>query len=624
MTRQSVARTPLVAKAPTMLCTAIILIITSNHAKASDVYELDKVVVTAARTAQTVDETLAPVTVIARQDIERAQASSVPELLSKVPGVQIASNGGPGSMAGVYIRGTKTAQTLILVDGHKVNTPEGGDATLQYLDPDQIERIEVVRGPRSSLYGADAVGGVINIFTRKGSDRPALTFKAGMGSHGTAEYGVNIGGEQDGTRFSLGARLFETQGYDRTTNTLGTEKDDDAFRNKSFSGSLSRMFEGGIEVGANFSHAEGKSEYDMGCSAYGCSTWEGGPRTYFNQSSASVFLAMPVNEAWDIRLNTGYARDKRSDKENEYGDSHATNQCYSASWLNDIAWTDDQLLTAGVDYSIDKVDSSNSYSVDERYNVGVFAQNHTSFESSELQLGGRYDKNEAYGNKATGNIAWGFSLPKQMRLVASYGTAFRAPTFVDLYYPGSESPDLKPETSKNAEVELKGQFGRSSNWSVNVFQNDMNEMLVWDLASGRMSNVEEARVRGIELSAGSRIFNWDINANLSLLNPENLTTGKQLERRAKQLFNLDADRQWQRWGVGATFRAQGSSWNDAANTESVAGFGTLDLRASMQITQDLSARLKLVNLMDKKYTTTLYYLDQPRSAYLTLIWTPAL
>ncbi len=207
--------------------------------------------------------------------------------------------------------------------------------------------------------------------------------------------------------------------------------------------------------------------------------------------------------------------------------------------------------------------------------LGCLPQNVTSMEHGELQLGGRYDKNEAYGDKTTGSVSWGVNLPHQMRLVTSYGTAFRAPTFMDLYYPGSERPDLKPETAKNAEIELRGQFGDASQWSVNLYQNRMSDMLIW--GNGGMENIEDARIQGIELSLTTVLVNWDINANASFLDPENKTTGKQLLRRAEQLFNLNVDRDFGRWSVGGTFRAQGSSWNDVGNTQKVAGFGTMDL-----------------------------------------------
>ncbi|MGI2028240.1 TonB-dependent receptor domain-containing protein [Endozoicomonas acroporae] len=610
--------------ARTGLSVAVAMSVMSSAAAAEEVYKLGEVVVTAARTAQTVDETLAPVTVINREQIERAQATSVTELLNQAPGVQIAYSGGPGSKAGVYIRGTKTAQTLVLIDGHKANTAGAGEAALQYLDPDQIQRVEIVRGPRSSLYGADAVGGVINIITRKGNGDPKLTLKAGGGSRGTGDYGLNFGGESNGTRFNLGARLFETQGYDRTINKNGNEGDDDSFRNKSISGSASRVFENSVEIGVNFAHAEGKAEYDMACSIFGCSSWNGSPTTYFNQTSGNVYIKLPVTAEWDMTFDTGYVKDKRNEVDNEYGPSNATNERYNISWLNNYMWDQNQLLTGGIDYSNDTIDSSSNYLVNERYNTGIFIQNLSSFNSSDLQIGGRYDKNEAYGDKTTGNVSWGCELPQDMRLVLSYGTAFRSPTFLDLYYPSGPNPYLKPETSENAEVELRGKLGTSSQWSVNLYQNDIKDMLLWDPNAGRVENIDKARIQGVEFAFDTTVMDWKIHTNLSFLDPENRTSGKQLERRADKLFALSADRDFGPWTMGGTFRAQGSTWDDAANKKKVSGFGTFDLRASYLITKELKTQLKVVNVMDKEYTTTDGYVDEPRGVFATLIWSPEL
>ena len=616
------------ARTPVACAMAFAMAGTAGMAQANDVYELGEVVVTAARTAQTVDETLAPVTVITREEIERSQATSVNELLNKAPGVQIASNGGPGSNTGVYIRGTKTAQTLIIVDGHKLNNGSNGAASLQYLDPDQIERIEIVRGPRSSLYGADAIGGVIQIITKKGSGKPQLTVKAGVGTQTTGDYSLNYSGEVEGTRFNLGAKLYETQGYDRTNNKLGSDADDDAYRNKSVSGSVSKTIND-IELGANFSHSQGKSEFDNGYNMDGSGkVATGRPYSLFKVSTLSTYARADINDIWSTKLDLGYTRDERSDFELEWEDRETINDRYSASWQNDLAWSDTQLLIAGIDYSNERVEGSTNYKEDERYNVGVFAQNTTSFEQSELQLALRQDKNQSYGSNTTGSASWGLDLPKQMKLIATYGTAFRAPTFGDLYGPYSSSnPDLKAETSKNAELELKGKFGKVSTWSVNAYQNDMKDMLEYDGSVNKMLNIDRVRIRGIEFNLATAWQGWALSSNLTFLDPEyteGVYSGKTLYRRAEKLFNLDADRSFGRWTLGGTFRAQGSTWNDQANTQKVAGFGTVDLRASMQVSPEFKTQLKLVNLMDKEYTTTRGYVDQPRSALVTLIWTPKL
>ncbi|WP_211824974.1 TonB-dependent receptor domain-containing protein [Kistimonas asteriae] len=606
------------------------LAIMAANVHAEDVYEMDNVVVTASRTAQTIDETLAPVTVISRKDIEQSQASSVPELLKRVPGMQVATTGGAGSTTSIYLRGTKTAQTLVLLDGHRIDSATSGSASLQHINPDMIERIEVVRGPRSSLYGADAVGGVIQIFTRKGHADPRLSLKVGAGSRGTSEYGVNYGGNVEGTRFNIGGKLFETNGYDNTAIKTGYAGDDDAYRNKSFTASVSHTFDNQIEAGFNLLHSEGKNEYD--------NTWNTDVRPYdeFRFSTVNAFLNLPVTDSWTTRINTGYSNELGENFQKMPNGTHTKNGSIksmrnTASWLNDVAWADNQLLTTGIDYTNDRIDTKpTSYSVNSRYNKAVFVQNQSSFENSDLQVGLRRDKNEAFGYKTTGNISWGVNLSDDYRLISSYGTAFRAPSMMDLYYPGSENPDLKPEKSKNAEIELRGIINDTSHWSVTAFQNDMDDMLIWFSTgpmTGYMENVEKARIRGIEASLTTQLAAWDITASATYLDPKNLSDDpkvkdKVLQRRARQLFSLDADRTFGRFSFGGTLRAQGKSYDDVENHDRLSGFATVDLRTSYRFTPAVKGELKLVNLMDKEYQTTKSYEGEPRGVFVSMTWTP--
>ncbi|WOG26697.1 TonB-dependent receptor domain-containing protein [Endozoicomonas sp. 8E] len=585
-----------------------------------EIIELEEVVVTASRTAQSVDEALAPVTVITREEIERSQATSVPELLSKTPGMQIEQSGGPGSKVGIFLRGTRTAQTLILIDGVKASSMDFGEAPIQHLDPDQIQRIEIVRGPKSSLYGANAVGGVIQIFTRKGTGNPKLTVKVGGGSRGTGDYGLNYGGEVDGTRFNLGARLFETQGYNRTFATSGLDADDDAYRDKSLSGSISKRYSSGLEAGLSFTHVEGKSEYDSSFNTE--NTY-----TLFNSTEFNGFVFVPVTEQWGTRLDIGYGIDKRDDKGSTTYPSYATTKRNTFSWQNDLNWTENQFLVTGIDYSDEHLtESSNEYGVEDQYNIGVFAQNTSTFSRSELQIGLRRDKHEVYGYNNTGNIAWGIDLPKGMKIIASYGTAYRAPTLGDYYTPAGPNLTLKPETAKNKELELSGLVG-DSRWSVNIFQNDINDMLEYNSDAQKTENIEKARIRGIEFVLSTELFGWHTRSNMTFLDPEfrgDLYNGNVLYRRAKQLFVLDTNRVYGKWSVGGTFRAQGKTYNDQANTKEVAGFGTVDLRMAYQLTTELKTEAKVVNLMDKEYSSNLGYRDEPRGVFFTLTWTPEL
>ena len=594
------------------------------------VHRMDQVVVTAARRAQTVDETLAPVTIINREEIERYQAMTVVEILNQAaPGVQITSNGGPGANSGVYIRGTKTAQTLILMDGQRINTASSGSAPLEYIDPQIIERIEVVRGPRSTLYGADAVGGVINIITRQGAGTPNLTVKAGRGSRKTGDLGFNLNGESDGTRYNFGAKLLETQGFDRTvdkTSATDTNSDDDAFRNKTFTANVSRRFANDLEAGVNFIYFTGKSEYD------GYSTTDL-PESHFRETIANVYLSKTVNNIWDTRVEAGLVKDSREEVNNGSTTGNADNRQFSASWLNNVAWAEDQLLTAGVDYTNETIESNTVYAVNERSNAALYAQNLSTFSQSDLQLNGRYDHSDAFGGHLTGGASWGFDLPANLRLIATYSSAFRAPTFSDMYRESAynaANPDLKGEFSRYAELELRGVAGEQTSWSINVYQNNMDDMLnTVENADGKYHtvNIDKARIRGIEFQMYTQLAGVDFNTNFSFVEPENRSgtdAGKKLHYRAQQLFALNADKDFGRWSLGGTFRAQGKTWTDPANSKQIPGYGTVDLRASINLTDTLTGQLKATNLLDREYQPVVGYRGEPRGVFATVIWSPEL
>ncbi|WP_067583244.1 TonB-dependent receptor domain-containing protein [Endozoicomonas ascidiicola] len=632
--------------------TSLALVICSTTALATEpkAYTMDRVVVSATRTAQSVDETLAPVSVITREDIERSQASSVPELLRTVPGVQFVSNGGRGSTTSMLIRGSSSEQTLVIVDGQRINGATNGTPELQYLDPNQIERIEIVRGPVSSLYGADAIGGVVNISTRKGTGKPQLAIKVSTGTDNTKELGLNFGGQSGSTRFNIGTNFAKTDGYDFTNDLSsghkGLNHDDDGFKNSAFSASVSHEFSNETEAGLSFSHVDGKVEYDS-TTKVGTSYLPYDVYNEFKNTTINAYIKKSLTDTWFTRFDVGYIRNNsKHNGDNlpaghKYKPSEYETNRYSLLWQNDISWQDSQLLTLGVDYYLDKIDGHGNYTdprtgkkEDSRYNAALFVQNQSQFDNSDLQIALRQDENEIYGSKTTGNIAYGYALSNEVRLIGSFGTAFRAPTFNNLYYPDNTNyignPDVKPEKSQNVELALKGNhsFGR---WEIAAFQNDIDDMIDWEyvnpnLGSGpkRATNIDEAKIQGIEASIQTIIMDWSINSTLTLLNPKNEKTDTYLARRARQAYSLSADRSVGSWSIGGTVFAQGKSYNSDANkdTDELSGFATIDLRMAKQLNNQFKSELKLTNLMDKEYSTVKGYNAPPRAGIVSLTWTP--
>ena len=585
-----------------------------------DVYQFDNVIVTASRTAQTVDQTLAPVSVITRRDIERSQATSVTELLAKQPGIQIATNGGPGASASLQIRGTSSSQALVLVDEQRIGSATLGTASIQYFDPEQIERIEIVRGPRASLYGADAIGGVLNIITRKGAGAPKATLKTGYGSRNTRTASANIGGSTETTRYNVGISRFITDGYDRTTGKDGLSADDDSYYNTTASVKIDHEFNSQLSGGISFYNSEGTSEYDVG-PAYA-------PRHSFNEQVFSGYAKYKFTESWQSKLTLSHTIDDDEVTRSSWLSTNKTTRNL-VNWQNDLALNDQTLLTAGIDYYEDKYNGTSNLEKDSRDNKAAFIQTQTNFDNSDLQVALRRDNNEEYGNNTTGNIAWGYNLPADIRLIASYGTAFRAPTFNDLYSPSGGNPNLKPEEAKNKELELRGKFS-FGHWSVAAYQNDIDHMIDWKPTSTAPRapwapyQVDSARIRGLDTQLTLKLADWEITGALSLLDAKDKNTDQYLTYRAKQTASLDIYRNIGQFGFGGTVRAQSDTYTNEANTDTLSGFATIDLRGEWQATKELKAGLRVVNLLDKEYSTRSSYIDEPRGVFATLTWTPAL
>ncbi|MBP7997142.1 MAG: TonB-dependent receptor, partial [Thiopseudomonas sp.] len=252
--------------------------------KTEEAIKLSETVITANRTAEERKDSTAAVTVFTRADIDRLQPVNVADLLGRVPGVQIQPSGGRGSTTGVFIRGTKTAQTLVLIDGVRVGSASSGGASLQHLNLEQIERVEVLRGARSAVYGSDAIGGVIQIFTRRSAGEGLQgRVRLAAGNKGVWERSAGVSGGDENTRFNLSASLDEMTGFDRTHNSYSSDADHDAYRNKAISFSLSHVFNEQFSAGVNVLDQRGKTEYDN-------------PFGRFDMNTFTSFAAQPYDE----------------------------------------------------------------------------------------------------------------------------------------------------------------------------------------------------------------------------------------------------------------------------------------------------------------------------------------
>ncbi len=587
----------------------------SSLVAAAQTANLNEVVVTASRTAQSVDETLASVTLITREDIERSQAITVADMLQKTPGVMITNSGGIGKASSIYLRGTSTKDLLILIDGLRVGSATLGQVSVEELNLSQIERIEIVRGPRSSLYGSDAAGGVIQIFTRRGVGKYTPSFSVSAGSDGTSIAEVGLRGGDQNRWFNATASGITTDGFDAKTTG---DTDDDGYHNQGLQVKAGQRFNGGHEIEGFFSVTDSENEYDG-------FTDKGDALTQVLGARGALELA----EFWRLNLSAGRSWNHSKTFSGSTFSSRYETKRDSFTIQNDLLVGDDNQLIFGVDYLNDQIESSNAYAETERNNWAGFAQYQLTLGQSDLQVSLRVDDNEQFGSHTTGGIAWGIPLNDAIDFVASYGTAFKAPSFNDLYYPGSGNAALIPEESDTYELSLKGQL-QGVNWQTSLYQTSFENMIAWaPIAPGSFtwapSNINKARIRGLELSADYQWQQWLLSGNVSFIDPENrsgVNKGNRLQRRADKIANINIDRDLGALTLGATLHAESRRYTSDSNTSFLEGFGTLDLRAAYQLAPAWQVRAKLSNLLDKQYQTVSGYNQAGSTALFTLAYQP--
>ena len=595
-----------------------------------DALKLADTVVSANREPQRRSQTPAATTVFNRDDIERLQVRSVAELLERVPGVSVARTGGAGSLTSLFVRGTASTQTLVLVDGQRIAAASSGTNSLEFLSPDQIERIEVVRGPRSALYGSDAIGGVVQIFTRQGSGQglaPEVRF--GAGSNGTFERSLGLSGGNGQTRFNLGAALDETQGIDATRDSFGANGDDDAYRNRSLSLNLAHRFNDRLEAGVSALDQRGELEFDDTFVGYQ-------PTVDFQLSSISGFVDAKLNEAWNSRFEIGHSEDKR-DTGNDaplapaYAFHSYSTYRDSASWVNTLQLDPAHQLLLGADWHEDQLHSSSDFAQDSRWNQAAFIQHRYTGDAFSTEIGLRHDENEQYGSVNSWNAAVTVPLNTRNDVVISYSEGFRAPTFNELYDSWFGNPDLTPEKSKSYELQWRNRYSDSGSLELALYRTDIEDAIVSD-ASWIPQNVQTARVNGLEATLRQDLFGWQASVAAGLIDPRDRDSGHTLARRAKRTLSLDLDRQLGEFSVGASWRAVSGRYDDSDNEIEMGGYGLVGLRGSWTASQDIRLDVKLNNLFDKDYAETTYstgngrygYNTEGRTALFAVTWTPTL
>lgn len=595
--------------------------------------DLDQVVVTATRTQAPIADSLFPVQVIDRDAIERSQARSLPELLRGRAGIDFGNQGGAGKLSTLFLRGTESDQVLVLVDGVRIGSATAGLVSFQDIPVDQIDRIEIVRGPRSSLYGSEAVGGVIQVFTRHDEGAFAPRFRIGIGSDNLREASVGIGGGSGRGWYGADFAWQRTDGINACRGTAGDaanpfgagcyvdEPDRDGYRNASLN------LRGGVDFGetvkleAHALRAEAFNEFDG--SQYG------GNEADNVQQALSAKLAWTPSQRVAVTAQIGGSDD---DSDNSFND-HAGTTIHvgnfdthrnTASLQGDFSLAEGQSLSAGADWQRDRIDSNTPFDITDRDNTGVYVEYLGKFGTQQLQASVRNDDNEQFGSHATGSLGWGMAFGDGFRLTASYGTAFKAPTFNDLYYPFFGNPDLKPETSRSANIGI-AQHSQHWSWTLDAYETRIDDLISYDSSIFLPNNIDKARIRGVEFTVDATLGGWDLGAQLSHTDPRSesgFTDGKLLARRARNSGRIDVDRAFGAFRVGATLNGAGPRYDDAANGVRLGGFATTDLRFEYAFDAEWTLQARATNVFDRHYETVAWYNQPGREFGLSLRYAP--
>ncbi|MCG9057277.1 TonB-dependent receptor [Laribacter hongkongensis] len=597
-------------------------------APATDVAET---VVTATRTPVQAASLTRDVSVITRDDIARAGPTSLPELLSREAGIEFASNGGDGRQSSLFIRGTNSNQSVVLIDGVRVVSATTGATALEQIPLEQIERIEIVRGPVSGLYGADAIGGVVQVFTRKGRGAPAPHLSLAAGNDGTWRVGAGIGGVVGDTSFAVDVTHRTTDGGFSATNrdNFNYNPDEDGYRNTAYSVRVSHLLAEGHEVGFNAFQAFGRAQYDANQDLTGQINDIQKNRVQAN----SVYLKNQLTERWHSTLTLSQAVDRSENFTplNPWGPDYArfkTTQD-TLTWQNDLALGAAGQLTAGYEHQKQKVSSTQEFTVSNRQNNAVFAGWNGEFGASLLNASLRHDNNSQFGGKTTGTLGYGYRVNEAVKLTANWGTAYRVPTFNELYWANDGdyvgNPDLKPESSRNAEVgaEFSGALGKLK---LAAFENRVDDLINgYDCSGGfpcTSSNVNKATIKGVSLTGSTVLAGTTLRGNVNWQDPRDDITDKRLTYRSEWYGTLDVSRPFDQLTLGSTLRVAGSRYADSGNTKELGGYALVDLYADYALNPTTRLFARVNNAFDRDYTQLAGYNTAGREWLVGVNWQP--
>lgn len=591
---------------------------TNTQTKEADI---ETIAVTATRSSLNVEDALVSQVVITREDIALMQPKSVLDLLTRISGIDISVQGGKGQASSVFIRGANASHTLFLLDGVRISSATLGTTSTQTLSPELIERIEIVKGPRAALWGSDAIGGVIQIFTRKlqsGDVFAGVTAGTNDFQQYRAGFGISHGDGQ--TSFSVSHE--RSQGFDVLENV---EADNDGYQYTSVGIKGEQEINNHLTLDWLVNADKGNDEFDNAWGgdrgAINNHVWllRGTYQTSGNGYENSLTTAISQNRDAKTTFGKGLSKDDADIFETR------RNQF---SVVNNTAFESGSQISVGLDHYVEEVNTPTLYEKDQRDVTGLFLHGLHDVGRFTFEGAVRYDDVEFIDTEVTFNLGTAYRIDEISRVVINHGSGFKAPTFNDLFYPedafGVGNKTLKSESSKTSEIIFDSALG-GINYSVSLFQSDIENLIAWqpneeknDIPGFEFQwtpkNISEVDTLGLEIDVNYQAFGGENQLAISYVDAEDTSTKKQLLRRSKEQFSYQFSKQFEQLNLAVQYQYHGKR-NDSGGIQ-LSSYSLANITSTYTLTPKLSVEAKVTNLFDKKYQTANTYNTQGRAFYL--------
>jgi vitamin B12 transporter len=587
---------------------------------APPIAQLAPIVVTAARMPQPIATLTADLTVIDADAIAASGARSFAELLQGQPGVEIVQNGGPGSTSGVFLRGANRGQTVLLVDGLRVSSSTVGAPTLEAIPLDQIERIEILRGPASSLYGADAIGGVIQVFTRRPGPGVSGRLSGGLGTDDTRTVAGGISASLGAVALTLQAGHRQSDGFNATTDPSSFiwNPARDGYDSNDVGASATVPLAPGHAASARYLRNRLDNQFDAGPGF--------DDRTRTTLEIWQVESRNRFADAWTSKLTVGEAADD-SVSSTAFGDYPFRTRERQYGWQNEFVLPHGT-ATLAVERREERIDEEAGFAVTRRDTNAIVGVLQFARSDHTLQANLRHDRSTQYGGQTTGAIAWGYRLAPQWRITASYGSAFKAPSFNDLYYPGFSNPDLEPETARNVEGSIHWS-GRHGEWRTDAravaWYNKVDQLIVFqcdDAFNCAPRNVARATLAGVTLAGDAAWRGTSIRGSVDLQQPEDDVTGRLLPRRAQRHGSLAVGQAFGPAQLVVELIASSYRYDDAENSRRLGGYAIVNVAVEWPVGHGVTLLARADNAFDKDYALAYGFATGGARAFVGVRWQP--